>query len=270
MWPSDPYTQARMDYIQEWTGMDHAEARDTFDELRTWFGGSWDKADTDILDKYIEKDGAYGGEIFRGMSFDEGEYASFMKNVQPGSKIGMIGNNSSWADNKEQAWHFSKGGDRHVILHCVKNKTAAPVDHLSIHGENEILAHSRTQWTVIGVKEGDSRTEITVIEAGEYMSKEERDHLKKTHGNDALPEKHDEPVSLAQRMKEQNKFIQVVPPEQDSVLQDSDERSEACRKMDEIALTWLKMRNAGVGEKALQSYYDESGFAELSEKARQR
>ena len=65
-----------------------------------------------------------------------------------------------------------------MIIHCVQNKTSAPVSHLSHKGEDEVLAHSKAQWTVLGVKEGSNRTEITVIEAEERMSTEERNRRK--------------------------------------------------------------------------------------------
>lgn len=203
------WTQARKDYIQDWTGQSAEEAEKTYKQLETWFGGSWYSADTDTLDKYIDEDGAAGGEIFRGMHFTEDEYAAFMKSVQPGSRIGMNGHNSSWTSDRETAWGFSKNGDRHVIICCKKNKTSAPVSHLSSKGEDEILAHSRTQWTVLGVTEGSGRTEITVIEAAERTSEEERNRRKA--GSDSMHDK-DDGSSLENRMNGQNRFLKVTSP----------------------------------------------------------
>lgn len=207
------YEQARKDYIKEWTGMSDEETEETYQQFKTWFSfGNWTAADTDTLDRYIDADGAYGGEIYRGMHFSEDDYAAFMKGIVPGARIGMNGHNSSWATDRETAWTFCRNGDRQVIITCKNNKTSAPVDHLSTHGENEVLAHSRTQWTVIGVREGDRRTEITVMEAEARMSPEERDRRKAAF--DSEPDSKEE-SSLAERMNGQTKFMTILPPPAD-------------------------------------------------------
>jgi len=205
------WTQARLDYIQDWAGMSEEEAKETYKQFETWFGGTWNSADTETIDKYIDQDGVYDGEIFRGMHFTEDEYQSFMSSVETGSQIGMNGHNSSWTTDRETAWGFARNGDRQVIITCKKNKTSAPVSHISSQGEDEVIAHSRTKWTVLSVQEGNNRTEITVVEAEDRMSEEERDR-RKAQG-DATPEAKDS--SLEFRMNDQSRFFKVIPPPAD-------------------------------------------------------
>lgn len=45
--------------------------------------------------------------------------------------------------------------------------------------------------------------------------------------------------------------------------------NETRQKMDEIAQTWVKMKDAGASADVLQAYYDNSGYEELSKKAAQ-
>lgn len=45
--------------------------------------------------------------------------------------------------------------------------------------------------------------------------------------------------------------------------------NETRRKLEEIAQTWVKMKNAGASNEILQAYFDESGYDELSKKAAQ-
>ena len=201
------YVQARIDYIKDWTGCDDAEAKETLNQFRTWFGGGWTHADTNTIDSYIDKDGAYDGEIYRGMKFTEEEYADFMNGIKPGAKIGMKGYNSSWTNDREVAWGFSNGRDRRVIIRCVKNKTSAPVSHLSTQGEDEVIAHSKAQWTVLGVSEGENRTEITVIESEYRMSDSERETRRKSEFGGVV---HDSVESFDDRMNEQSKYLHVV------------------------------------------------------------
>lgn len=205
------WQQARLDYIRDMTGMDDKEAETTLKQFGTWFGGSWSHADTEVLDRYIDEDHAYDGPIYRGMHFDEESYSKFMADLRPGSTMSMNGYNSSWTNDREVAWGFSKAEDRHVLIKCVSNKTSSPVSHISEKGENEILAHSRAQWTVLRVSEGDSRTEIIVMEAERRMSSEDRDQRKLQR--DSEPD--DRYMPLSERMEEQSKYIQVTPPPPD-------------------------------------------------------
>ena len=203
------YIQARKDYIKDWTGCDDAEAEKTLKQFDTWFGGGWYNADTNTLDGYIDKDGAYDGEIYRGMSFDEDGYRQFMEGMEPGAKFGMRGYNSSWTTSKEMAHAFSRTGERNVVIHCVNNRTSAPVSHLSTKGEEEVLAHSKAQWTVLGVIEGRNRTEITVMEAADRMSDSEKESRRKSERggvvHDSVPD-----GDMMKRMNEQSKYFHVV------------------------------------------------------------
>lgn len=201
------YQQARKDYIKDWTGCDDAEAEKIYGQFQTWFGGGWTHADTETLDSYIDKDGAYDGEIYRGMKFTEEEYQQFMNGMKPGAKFGMKGYNSSWTNSDEMAIAFSHGGDRSVLLKCVKNKTSAPVSHLSTHGEDEVLAHSKAQWTVLGVIEGDRRTVITVMEAEDRMSDSEAEGRRAKEFGGVV---HDSVGGLEERMNQQSKYFHVV------------------------------------------------------------
>lgn len=208
----DEFTVARLSYIRDWTGCSEEEAERTLDEMGTWFSGRWGHADTKTLDKYIDDDGVYDGEIYRGIALDQKEYEDLMAKSRPGGTVRMIGRNSSWTSDKEMACRFAGSDEayRHVVFKCVANRTAAPVSHLSTHGEDEVLAHSRAQWTVLAVQEGRNRTVITVIESADRMSEEERDRLRAAH--DSAPEIDEKYEDLAGRMNAQQKYFEVVPP----------------------------------------------------------
>lgn len=173
------YNDAREVYISEMTGMKGREVSQTNYELQNWFGGSWKHADTKVIDNYIEKDHAYEGEIHRGLHFETKEsYDTFMKTVSvPGKVIrNTDGKNSSWSSNEETARGFAHtvdGNVNSVVIHCLKNRTSAPVNHISTQGEDEVLAHSKAQWTVLRTKteqvgRNTFNTEVYVIEKGEY------------------------------------------------------------------------------------------------------
>jgi len=202
---------ARRMLICEWTGVDPEKAREMEKQLHAWSGGSWYSADTKVLDEYIEKDGVYDGEIYRGMSFSDEEYEEFMKDISVGSVLGMRGYNSSWTSSKEQALHFTYGKKRRVVITCTNNKTSAPIEPFNYYGELEVLAHSRAQWTVLGVIEGSSRTEITVMEKSEMMDDAEALSRRKranVNGQDKMPEEY---FSLEEKMNEQAKYMFVAP-----------------------------------------------------------
>ena len=220
------WDEARKSMMREFTGMSEEEAKQTYHQMTWWFGGSWNLADTDTLDAYIDRDGACKGKLYRGLKFNEEEYQAFMKGLEPGATINMRGMNSSWTTNEEVAWNFYHGAEHEVKITCVANRTASPVDFISTKGEYEVLAHSRARWTVLGVNEGPGRTEITVVETGEFMSVEERDRLKQEHANDAAPEKAEKQVSLAQRMQEQAAYMTVEPASLEFVAQMKREHPE--------------------------------------------
>lgn len=168
------YEEARTDYIQKMTGMDADEAATTMKEFNKWFGGSWGSADTDTLDNYISQDHVYEGKMYRGMKFTPEGFDSFMENVSPGATISMK-RNSSWSSDEAVARSFaahSYDATFSVMLTCVKNRTSAPVDHLSTAAESEVIAHSKARWTVLHSEvvtwpSGAKKAYLTVVETGE-------------------------------------------------------------------------------------------------------
>lgn len=169
---------ARFDYIKKYTGQSDEQAKKTQAELQTWFGGSFGKADTATLDKYIDEDHAYKGELYRGLHFEnEGSFDNFISQCKPGSVItNKEGRNSSWTSSEGMARTFAHSANRgvdSVIIHCVKNRTTSPVSHLSSHGEDECLSHSKAQWTVLRTEisetgQGGRKADVYVVEKGEY------------------------------------------------------------------------------------------------------
>ena len=176
------WTEARIGEIQKDTGMSREEATKVKDELQAWMGSLWHKADTNTLDSYIEKAPAFEGTIHRGMKFvDEygPTYDDFMESVQSG--VITMQKNSSWSSDESVARRFARPDwedTDSVIITCIKNKTATPIDHLasSNGGEDEVLAHSRTAWSVVSVDEfekadGGRHAHIIVMEREEYEEK---------------------------------------------------------------------------------------------------
>ena len=169
------HDEAKKAFIKEKAGMSDEEAVKTSKEFETWTSNSWGKADTSTLDNYIEKDHTYDGEIFRGMSFSNEDYASFMANIEVGSTISMK-RNSSWSSSEADARQFSHVSDDNansVMIRCVKNRTASPIAYLNSQGENEVIAHSKSKWSVLNVQTtergtGAKKTWLTVIEKGAY------------------------------------------------------------------------------------------------------
>ena len=171
------YESARKAYVKDVAGLSDAEAEASYKALTSYFGGQGQTAEmTAGIDKYIEKAPAYDGNIYRGMSFSNSDYESFMQNIEVGSKISMRGN-SSWSSSKEMAAIIAHRGDNNansVEIVCVKNRTSTPVDHLSHFGEDEVIAHSKTKWTVLHHEtvewpSGVKKTRIAVAEVGEQQ-----------------------------------------------------------------------------------------------------
>ena len=168
------YEEARTDYIQKMTGMDEAEAAATLKEFNKWFSGSWGDADTATLDNYISKDHVYDGKMYRGMKFNPETFDAFMENISPGATISMR-RNSSWSSDEAVARSFaahSYDATFSVMVTCVKNRTSAPVDHLSGVAESEVIAHSNAKWTVLHSEvvtwpSGAKKAYLTVVEKGE-------------------------------------------------------------------------------------------------------
>ena len=169
---------ARFDYIKKYTGQSDEEAKKTQDEFDTWFGGSWSEADTATLDRYIDEDHAYDGELYRGLHFNENdEFDAFIDQCKPGSVItNRNGMNSSWSSDEFMAKHYAHSSDDQyasVVIHCLKNRTTSPVSHLSTAGEDECLSHSKAQWTVLHTnvsvsRKGYKKADVYVVEKGEY------------------------------------------------------------------------------------------------------
>ena len=168
------YEEARTGYIKDMAGQNDAEAKASMKEFEKWFGGSWDDADTAILDKYIESDHVYDGKMYRGMKFDHEGFDTFMQDVSPGAQIKMK-RNSSWSSDEDVARRFGAhvyDDVDTVMVTCVKNRTSAPVAHLSTQGEAEVLAHSGASWTVLHSEvvtwpSGAKKAYLTVVETGE-------------------------------------------------------------------------------------------------------
>lgn len=167
------HDEAKKGYIKEKTGMDDTEAAKVSKELTTWTSNSWDAADTATIDKFIEKDHTYKGEIYRGMIFSDSDYKSFMQNVDVGSVISMK-RNSSWSSNEDDAVVFSHNSQddvNSVIIKCVKNRTSSPIAYINSQGEAEVIAHSKAKWTVLQnetyeTRSGGKKTYLTVVEKG--------------------------------------------------------------------------------------------------------
>ena len=172
------WSNARLGYIEKYTGQSKEQAEKTKSELDTWFGGGWSKADTATLDKYIDEDHAYDGELYRGLHFEnDGDFDSFIAQCEPGAVItNKNGMNSSWSSSEGMARnfaHFANKAVDSVVLHCVKNRTTSPVSYLSSKGEDECLSHSKAQWTVLRTDisetgQGGRKADVYVVEKGEY------------------------------------------------------------------------------------------------------
>lgn len=172
------WSKARVGEIIKDTGVSESEAEDMKREISdVWTTGSWSNAKSEVLDKYVEKAPTYEGTIYRGMHFTSPEdYDNFMSQIQSGS-VKMKGN-SSWTSDKSVARrfsHMSQDDIDSVEIKCISNRTAAPIDHLvhSNGGEDEVLAHSKTAWSVLSVSEfetknGGRKAVITVVEKGEF------------------------------------------------------------------------------------------------------
>lgn len=172
------WTEARTKAIRETTGCDRPTAQEYQKSLETYFSGSSITAeDTGIIDDYVSKAPAFNDTMYRGIAWGSGDgrYDDFIKNVRPGSEIDMRGQVSSWSSSEEVARGFAHHGDDNadsVMLVCVGNRTATPVNHLSRMGESEVLAGSQAKWTVLHSESaewssGARKTWVYVIEKGE-------------------------------------------------------------------------------------------------------
>jgi len=161
----------RLHIVRELTGASDEDSEQMYRAVRTWTSNAWDTADTALVDRYIDADGTFDGELWRGLHFDtEDERDSFLAGMQVGNvfQAGRDGKNASWSSKKVNAETFSNAGAHSVIIHCVGNKSAAPIDYMNLQGEQEVVSRSGTRYTVLGISqeagEDRSRTIITVIE----------------------------------------------------------------------------------------------------------
>lgn len=168
------YDEIRKNLIKEDTGFADEEVEKTYQELNTWFSNQWDKADTKTLDKYVEASPTYDGKIYRGMHFETAEELNaFAGGLTTGDRITMRGKNSSWTTSEETARGYAHHGDdtySSVVICCLKNKTASPVNELSMQGEAEVLASSKSQWTILRTESvtrsnGQKKMWVYVVEA---------------------------------------------------------------------------------------------------------
>lgn len=184
----------RLSAIQEMSGVDNAQARKYLDALcgqrddyirasnagseyeTSWFYGAdgkirsatsgeyFDKAET--IHDYIVRSPKYEGEIYRGLSLNEGQIKEF-------SKGGIFEENgllSSWTSSMDVADMFAHGRSEELGLTPVVIKTknpqyGTPVSHLSIFGqeEQEVLVSNleKSQYTIGDITEKDG---VVIIE----------------------------------------------------------------------------------------------------------
>lgn len=146
------YGEARKAVLKQDTGFSDEEVERTYNELNTWVSNSWSKADTAILDKYVDNSPTYNGKMFRGMHFDTPEEAEKFVNLKAGDRITGNGKNSSWTSDEEMGRVYSHNGNdsfTSVNLVCLKNKTSSPIEDFNLQGESEILSSSKAEWTVL-------------------------------------------------------------------------------------------------------------------------
>lgn len=178
------HDEAKKGFVKERTGLSDEECDQISKEMDTWVSNSWSRADTAQIDKFIESDHTYDGEIYRGLHFvegrDETSYDDFMKNIEVGGTIStaVSGRNASWSSSENDAATFSHRSNAYedsVVIRCVGNRTSSPIGYLNNQGEKEVVSHSRARWTVLNVQEsekgsGGRHAEITVVECGEFDS----------------------------------------------------------------------------------------------------
>ena len=117
-------------------------------------GAMYEKAKT--IDEFIERSPKFEGEIFRGLSLDDGVISSF----RVGGVISETGNLSSWTSSMEVAEMFAQArsdelGLSRVIFVSENPAHGIPAAHLSIFGseENEVL--------VSNMRSGDYTTTLS-------------------------------------------------------------------------------------------------------------
>ena len=157
----DEFNENAFKSILEETGYSEEEAKKFHDNIRDFFGGDFGafaaglkEEEEKIIDDGLARMGAYDGEIYRGMNFDDysNDSLSKFKNCQVGDEIEMR-TISSWSSDRSVAEGF--GGFNSltgsgVVLVCKNNKSAVGVQHISKFAkrEAEVLAPSTSRWRV--------------------------------------------------------------------------------------------------------------------------
>ncbi len=207
----EDHGEAKLGYIKEMTtGLSDEECQEAAKQLETWVGFGFSHADTATIDKYIDADHTYDGEIYRGLHFGEGEdstYDSFMANVEVGGTIfvGNEGKNASWSSTEADAVQFShrlNTWEDSAIISCVANRTASPIAYINNQGEDEVVSHSKAQYTVLNVntyekKNGGRHSVITVVEKSMFRSDSNSDGIQLAV--DQSDETEDKPASMFDR-----------------------------------------------------------------------
>lgn len=222
------YSEARIGYIKETTGLPEDECLEIRNAMRAWTSSSHDPgAKTEQLDKFIENDSTYDGTIYRGLHFGTDEdYEKFMENVQRGSTISAneSGMNASWSSLEDDAVNFSHRSNQYansVVIKCVKNRTSSPIAYLNSVGEEEVISHSKAQWTVLNVQVtekggGGKNADITVIECGEYASGPKGDGIMNNDdGTEKKTKEEPEPKPMLDRWVESSGDFKAYPPKKE-------------------------------------------------------
>lgn len=170
------YIEARLKHMQEDSGLDRGSVEKSLKGLEKYFADeTLRKSDQDAAEVYLDRAPAFDGTMYRGIHFGRREdYDEFMKKAGKGATIDMRGRMSSWSSDKAVGLNFAHVGandEDSVMIVCLHNRTAAPVDHLSTYGEKEVMASSKASWTVLHKEEqtwpsGARKTTIYVVEAG--------------------------------------------------------------------------------------------------------
>jgi len=147
--------------IKEETGMSDEEVGKLHYCFLDFFGGDFEayangekKEQEKTINEGLRRMGAFDGEIYRGMHFNEWQKEDFVKfrDAEVGDEIQMR-TISSWTSDKKVADSF--GGIKNmaqdsVVMICKNNKSGVGVQHISkfAKGESEVLAPSDAKWKV--------------------------------------------------------------------------------------------------------------------------
>ena len=167
----------RKGIIADYTGAKGKKAKQYFDTLRAFTGGSSpNEKQTKILDDYVKNAPTYQGQIGRGMHFNvgDGEYDKFMSQIHEGGTL-TLGKPSSWATDPETTRLYSHMGDDavdSVEIVCNQNRTSTPINYMNLQGEDEVLSSSDASWTVLREQtytrpNGARKTVLYVAETGD-------------------------------------------------------------------------------------------------------